>query len=76
MTISSANCHRAQIVWMGERTQALTTGSIAKNVSRNVQVLPDDEGLNGAELEGLQSILDTEAVFACILTDLVEVSLD
>ena len=58
------------------RTLMLTARSIAKDISRDVQILPYDQSLNGTKLKGLECVLDTEAVPASILTDLIEVLLD
>ena len=54
----------------------LTTGGVAEDVAGDVQVLPDDQGLHGTELEGLERVVDTETVLAGVLTDLVEVLLN
>ena len=40
----------------------LTTGGVAEDVAGDVQVLPNDESLDGTELERLEGVLDTEAV--------------
>lgn len=61
---------------MKTTARTLTSCSVAKAVAGNVEVLPDDESLDCSELEGFERILDTEAVFSCILTDLIEVFLD
>jgi len=59
-----------------ERKAILTTCGIPKDVACDVQVLPDDKSLDSAQLQGLECIVDTEAVFARVLTDFVKVSLD
>ena len=53
-----------------------TAGSVAEAVARDVQVLPDDEGFDGTKLQSFERVLNTEAVFAGILADLIEVPLD
>ena len=55
---------------------AHTVGSIAENIAGDVEVLPDDQSFDGAELESLESVFDTEAISASILADLVEILLD
>ena len=59
-----------------EGSICLTSSCIAKDISGDVQVFPYDQRLNGAELESLERVFDTEAVSARVLADLVEVLLD
>lgn len=54
----------------------LFASRIAKDVAGDVQALPDDQGLHGTKFEGLEGVVDTEAVLAGILADLVEVALN
>jgi hypothetical protein len=54
----------------------LTSSRVAKDVSGDVQVFPNDQCLDGAELESLERILNAETVFTRVLADLVEVLLD
>ena len=54
----------------------LTASGVAENVACNIEVLPDDQSLDGTELKCLECVFDTKAVFRCILADLVEVTLD
>lgn len=49
---------------------------VAEDVASDVQVLPDDESLDGSELETAEGILDTKAVSARVEGDLVKVLLD
>ena len=53
-----------------------TSRGIAENISSDVEVFPDNEGLDGTKLQCLQRILDTVAVLSGVLADLVEVPLD
>ena len=53
-----------------------TSCSIAKHISSDVKVFPYNECFNGAQLKGLKSVVDSKAVPAGILADLVEVLLD
>jgi hypothetical protein len=57
-------------------TKILTSSRIAKDEASSVQILPNNQGLNSTELERLESVGDTEAVFACILADVIEIRLD
>jgi hypothetical protein len=54
----------------------LTSGRIPKDISGDIQVFPNDQRLNGAELESLEGILNTKTISACVLADFVEVLLD
>ena len=63
-------------VCKGRMYGRLTTGGVAEDVAGDVQVLPNDEGLHGTKLEGLECVVDTETVLASVLADLVEVLLD
>ena len=45
-------------------------------MSGDIQIFPNNQRLDGAKLESLQRILDTETVFSRVLADLVEVLLD
>lgn len=45
-------------------------------MTSDVQVFPDNERFHSTKLKSLERILDTKAVFAGILTDLVEVLLN
>ena len=53
-----------------------TTSCVAEDVSGNVQVFPHNQCLDRTKLETLERVVDTEAVFAGVLADLVEVTLD
>ena len=61
---------------MPRRIVLLTASGVAENVARDVQILPDDESLDSAELKRLQGVFNTEAVLRGVLADLVEVPLD
>ena len=54
----------------------LTASSVPQDVTSDIKIFPNDEGLNGAQLESLEGIINTEAVFAGVLADLVKVLLD
>ena len=41
--------------------------------ARDIQVLPNDQLFHGAQVEGVQGVLDSEAVPASVLRDLAEV---
>jgi len=45
-------------------------------VACDIQVLPHDQGLHSTEFKRFQRIIDTKAVFARVLADLIEVLLD
>lgn len=49
---------------------------VTEAVACDVEVLPDDEGLDGSKLESAERVLDSEAVLARVLCHLVEVLLD
>ena len=66
----------SEFVCEGRMDGRLTTGGVAEDVAGDVQVLPNDEGLHGTKLEGLECVVDTETVLASVLADLVEVLLD
>lgn len=53
-----------------------TPSSVTKKVTSNVKVLPDDEGLHCAKFQRLECIVNTETIFAGILADFVEISLN
>ena len=53
-----------------------TSSSVSQYVSCDVQVLPDDQGLNGSQFQPLERIINAKAVFARIPTDFVKVALD
>ena len=53
-----------------------TAGRIPEHISGDVEVLPYNQRLHGTKFKRLQGVVDTEAVLASILTDLVEVLLD
>lgn len=57
-------------------TETLTACSISQNVSRKIQVLPDNERLDSTEFQGLEGVINTINVLAGILRDFVEVLLD
>lgn len=56
--------------------QRHTSSSVAEDVARNVQILPYYKRLDSAKVKRFQGIVHTEAVFAGVLADLVEVSLN
>ena len=59
----------------GEVENLLFDGRVIfENVALNVQVLPANQDFHAAQLEGLQRVLDTEAVLARVLANLVKVT--
>jgi len=44
-------------------------GLVAEGEAVDVEVFPDDEGFDGAEVEGLEGVADHEAVLAGVLGD-------
>ena len=54
----------------------LTASGVPEDIARDVKVLPDDQGLDSTKLKRLESVLDTKAVLAGVLTNFVEVLLD
>lgn len=58
--------------WLCQRT----TGGVPEDITHDIQVLPDDEGLDSTKVECLERIVDTKAVLASVLADFVEVLLD
>ena len=53
-----------------------TAGRIPEHISGDVEVLPYNQRLHGTKFKRLQGVVDSEAVLASILADLVEVLLD
>lgn len=53
-----------------------TSSGVAENITGNIEILPDDEGFHGSELEALEGVIDTETIPPSVLTNLVKVSLD
>jgi hypothetical protein len=53
-----------------------TSSSVSKHISRNIQVLPYNQSLDGTELKSLESVVNSEAIPAGILADFVEIFLD
>jgi len=45
-------------------------------MSSDVQVFPNNEGFYSAKFKGFESIINSKAIFARILADLVEILLD
>lgn len=54
----------------------LGPGRVTEPVPCHLEVLPDDERLDGSELETAEGVVDAEAVLAGVLRDLVKVLLD
>jgi hypothetical protein len=71
--VSSAKRERFVAV---DQEGKFTSGSVAKNMTLDVQILPDNQGLNGTKLQCLQGVVNTEAVPTRVQTDLIEVLLD
>lgn len=61
---------------MGVYIGVRTAGRVPENITRDVEVLPYDERLHSTEFQRLERIIDTEAVLASVLADLVEVLLN
>ena len=53
-----------------------TSRGIAKDISGDVKVFPDNECFDGAKLKGLESVVNSKAVLASVLADLVKVLLN
>jgi hypothetical protein len=49
-----------------------TTSWIAQHIARAIEVLPDNQGFDGTHLQALESVLDTVAVLASVLRNLVK----
>ena len=54
----------------------LTSCSIPQDVASDIEVLPDNQSLNGSQFKSFESVLNSEAVPACVLTDFIEILLD
>lgn len=54
----------------------LGAGGRAEGMANDIEILPDDEGLDGSHLESMEGVVDAEAVLARVVRDLVEVALD
>ena len=61
---------------MSGRQTPHTAGRIPEHISGDVEVLPYNQRLHGTKFKRLEGVVDTEAVLASILADLVEVLLD
>lgn len=55
---------------------AFTSCSVAKLITCDVKVLPDDQRLDRTELESFESVFDTETVFPSVLADFIKVVLN
>jgi len=53
-----------------------TSSSVPQHISSDIEVLPDNESLDGTKFKSLEGIVNTEAVSASVLADFVEVFLD
>ena len=54
---------------------ALTISLVVfQHVSCDLEVLPYDERFHGAHFQGLQGVVHTEAVFACVLRNFIKVA--
>jgi len=53
-----------------------TVGSVLQDVSHGLEVLPNDQGLNGSHVESLEGILDSEDELSSVESDLIEELLD
>ena len=63
------------MVKSGARKERTSSG-IAKNITGNIQIFPDDESFNCPKIKGFEGIIDSETIFAGVLTNLVKVLLD
>lgn len=63
------------MVKSGARKERTSSG-IAKNITGNIQIFPDDESFNCPKIKGFEGIIDSETIFAGVLTNLVEVPLN
>jgi len=52
-----------------------TSCSIAKHISSDVKIFPDNECFDGAQLKGFESVINSKAVPAGVLADLVKILL-
>ena len=53
----------------------LTICGVSKDITCNVEILPDNQRLDSAKFESLKSVFDTEAIFPGIQTNLIEILL-